>query len=150
MFAAPLTAVYGILKHHFSAELPGSPKPRLLKRNKTTIWIPREGISLAMILVSVAVSSSWFAYGLVIWDKFVAIPNGLGLLMCLIQYGVWSISYPSAVVPYETGGVANSNSSSRIESRNTLLQFFKHQPENQDPLLIKPNSIAPAIEMKSF
>ena len=70
-------------------------------------------------------------YGLVIHDKFVAIPNGLGLLMCLIQYGVWSISYPSATttISYETAGVANSNSSSRAESRNALLQFFKHQPE---------------------
>lgn len=152
MFAAPLAAVYGILKNHFSTELPGSPKPRLLRRNRTTIWVPREGISLAMIIVSVAVSGSWLAYGLVIHDKFVAIPNGLGLLMCLIQYGVWSISYPSAAatISYETAGVANSNSSSRAESRNALLQFFKHQPENRDPLLVKPNSISPAIEMKNF
>jgi len=150
MFAAPLTAIYEILKTHFSAEIPGSPKPILLNRNRTSIWVPREGISLAMILVSVAVSGSWFAYGVVIRDKFLAIPNGLGLLMCLIQYGVWSISYPSAIDPTESSGVANSNNSSRAESRNTLLRFFKHQPENQDPLLAKPNSIAPAIEMKSF
>lgn len=149
MFAAPLSAIFGILKQHFSAELPGSPKTFLLKRNRTSIWVPREGISLAMIVVSVAVSGSWLAYGLVIRDKFVAIPNGLGLIMCLIQYGVWSISYPSAIVPSEISGVANSNSSSRAESRNTL-HFFKHLPENQDPLLVKPNSIVPAIEMKNF
>lgn len=149
MFAAPLTAIFGILKQHFSAELPGSPRPRLLKRNRTSIWMPREGISLAMILVSVAVSGSWFAYGLVIRDKFVAIPNGLGLIMCLIQYAVWSISYPSEI----NSGVANSNSSSRAESRNALLNVFKHLPENQnqDPFLAKPNSIVPAaIEMKNF
>lgn len=151
MFAAPLTAVFGILKQHFSAELPGSPKPRLLKRNRTNVWVPREGISLAMILVSVAVSGSWFAYGLVITDKFVAIPNGLGLIMCLVQYGVWSISYPSSIVPSDFSGVANSNSSSRIDSKNNgLVRAFKHLPENQDPLLAKPNSIVPAIEMKNF
>ena len=150
MFAAPLTAIYEILKQHFSAEIPSSPKPRLLKRNRTSLWVPREGISLAMILVSVAVSGSWFAYGLVIRDKFVAIPNGLGLIMCLIQYGVWSISYPSAISAFETSGVANSNNSSCSESKNTLIHFFKHQPENQDPLILNPNSIVPAIEMKNF
>lgn len=150
MFAAPLTAIYGILRQHFSQEIPGSPKPRLLNRKRASVWIPRDGISLSMIIISATVSSSWFFYGLVIRDKFVAIPNGLGLLMCLIQYGVWSISYPTEIVS-ELSGVANSNNSSRAESRNSLLSFFKQQPDtNRDPLLLRPNSVAPIIEMKNF
>lgn len=150
MFAAPLTAVYEIIKQHFNQQVPGSPKPRLLNRKRTSIWIPREGISLTMIIISSAVSGSWFAYGLVIRDKFVAVPNGLGLLMCLIQYGVWSISYPSELISY-CSGVANSKNSSRTESRNSLLTFFKQQPDtNRDPLLLRPNSVTPIIEMKSF
>lgn len=153
MFAAPLTAVFGILKHHFSAE---APKTVLLNRNRTSRWVPREGISLAMILVSSAVSSSWFAYGLAIRDKFVAIPNGLGMLMCLVQYGVWSISYPVdlASVDEPAFGVANSNNSSRAESRNRLLRYFKQEntgTPNRDPLMAaRPNTVAPIIELKQF
>lgn len=159
MFAAPLTAIFGILKHHFSAE---APKTVLLNRKRTSRWVPREGISLAMILVSSAVSGSWFAYGLVIRDKFVAIPNGLGLLMCLIQYAVWSISYPistMSAVEEPSFGVANSNNSSRAESRNGLLRYFKQQQQqqenngdvNRDPLMAaRPNTVAPIIEMKQF
>lgn len=150
MFAAPLTAIYGILRNHFSKEIPGSPKPHYLNRKRTSIWVPREGITLSMIIVSASVSSSWFIYGLLIRDKFVVIPNGLGFLMCLIQYGVWSISYPSALES-DISGVANSNNSSRAESRNSLLSFFKQHPDsNRDPLLLRPNSVAPIVEMKNF
>lgn len=159
MYASPLTAVFGILKHHFSAE---APKTVLLNRKKISRWVPREGISLGMILVTLAVSSSWLAYGLVIGDKFVAIPNGLGVFMCLIQYGVWSISYPVAsssngAIPLDGPiyGIANSNSSSRAESRNGLLRYFKQDHHsatpNQDPLMAaRPNTVAPIIEMKQF
>ena len=151
MFAAPLTALFSIVKHHFLMETPGSTKPVLLNRKKTSIWVPREGITLGMILISSAVSLSWFVYGLLLHDKFVAIPNGLGLLMCLLQYGVWSFSYPS-VLPDAVSGVANSNNSSRAESRNALLSFFKQSPEiaNRDPLLSRPNTVTPIIEMKHF
>jgi hypothetical protein len=150
MFAAPLTAIYSIIKHHFMAENPGSPKRIFLNRKKTSIWVPREGITLGMILISSLVSFSWFVYGFLVHDKFVVIPNGLGLFMCLIQYAVWSFSYPSHTP--DVSGVANSNSSSRAESRNTLLRFFKHSPEtlNRDPLMSRPNTVAPIIEMKHF
>ena len=150
MFAAPLTAIYSIVKHHFMAEIPGSPKRVLLNRKKTSIWIPREGITLGMILISSAVSFSWFIYGFMVHDKFVIIPNGLGLLMCFIQYAVWSFSYPSDVS--DVLGVANSNNSSLAESKNALLRFFKHSPEtsNRDPLLSRPNTVTPIIEMKHF
>lgn len=148
MFAAPLTAIYSIIKHHFMSD--SSPKPVLMNRRKASIWLPREGITLGMILISFSVSLSWFVYGLMVHDKFVAIPNGLGMLMCAIQYVVWSFSYPS-VLP-EVSGVANSNNSSRAESSNALLRFFKHSPEsaNRDPLLSRPNTVAPIVEMKNF
>lgn len=150
MFAAPLTAIYSIVKYHFVTETSGLSKRILLNRKKTSIWVPREGITLGMILVSTAVSLSWFIYGFMVQDKFVVIPNGLGLLMCSIQYALWSFSYPSDFT--DVSGVANSNSSSRAESRNTLLRFFKHSPEisNRDPLLSKPNTVTPIIEMKHF
>ena len=157
MFAAPLTAIYGIIRQNLANNelyIPGSPKPRLLNKKRTSIWVPREGLSLGMIIISLAVSGSWIAYGLVIHDKFLVIPNGLGLLMSMIQYSVWSFSYPSMLSDLD--GVANSNSSSRATSKNALLQFFKHHPEDsdpsphRDPLLRRPNSISPIIEMKTF
>lgn len=150
MFAAPLTAMYSIIKHHFMAEVPGSPKRILLNRKKTSIWVPREGITLGMILISSSVSLSWFVYGFMVQDKFVIIPNGLGLSMCFLQYAVWSFSYPSSIP--DVSGVANSNNSSRAESSNALLRFFKHSPEtsNRDPLLNRPNAVTPIIEMKHF
>lgn len=138
MFAAPLTAIYGILRNHFSEELN---EPPILTRKRMNIWLPREGLSLGMIIISLAVSGSWFTYGLVIQDKFVVIPNGLGLFMSFLQYSVWSISYPT-VRNDLFSGLANSNTSSRAESRKALL--------NCDPFLrTNPNSVAP-IEMKSF
>ena len=135
MFAAPLTAIYGILRNHFSG---GLNKPR----KRMNIWLPRDGLALGMILISLAVSGSWFAYGLVIQDKFVVIPNGLGLLMSFLQYSVWCISYPTGGDD-SFSGAANSNTSSRAESRKALL--------NCDPFLRRPNpnSVAP-IEMKIF
>ena len=150
MFAAPLTAIYGIVKNRFSQEISGSPKPLHINRKRRSIWAAREGISLSMIIVSTAVSGSWFAYGLVLHDKFVAVPDGLCLLLCLIQYVVWSVSYPTVSLS-DISGVADSNNSSRVDSHNSLLGFFKQQPDtNRDPLLLRPNSIAPVIEMKNF
>lgn len=147
MFAAPLIAIFSIVKNHFMAD---EPKRVLLNRKRTSIWLPREGITLGMILISCAVSLSWFIYGLLLPDKFVVIPNGLGTLMCLVQYVVWSFSYPSEI--HESPGIANSNNSSAAASSNGLLRFFKHSPEpaNRDPLLNRANTITPIIEMKHF
>lgn len=154
MFASPLSAVFSIIKRHYSAG--DSHSDLLLNRKKTSIWVSREGISLGMILTSLSVSLSWFLYGLCIRDTFVVIPNGLGMLMCAMQYAVWSISFPAKPNNNDSFGVANSNSSSRADSRASFLRLFKYGGEdrfdsNRDPLLTaRPNSVTPIIEMKSF
>ena len=151
MFASPLSAIYSIIKRHFSSDNSHS-ELLLLNRRRASVWIPREGISLQMILISLSVSASWFLYGLCIRDTFVMIPNGLGMFMCSLQFAVWSISYPAKPL---ASNHSESNSSSRSESKNSLLRLFKYGEDgfdpNRDPLLAtRPNSVTPIIEMKRF
>jgi hypothetical protein len=149
MYAAPLSALFGILKRHFSAEEPSSPKPKLLNRKKTSIWAPREGLSLGMIIVSLAVSGSWVAYGLSISDKFVFIPNILGMIMSTIQYFVWLVCYPSDTPAGVETSVAYSNSSCPESGLTFKQQSFRSSTPARDPLLNHPPSTS-SIEMKSF
>lgn len=139
MFTAPLVALYHILQHHFSGT---NPPAKYLNRSRASIWQPREGLSLGMIAVSLAVSGSWLLYGWCIGDAYVSLPNGLGLIMSGLQLCVWSIAYPSSV-NNDLQASTSSTSSSLAGSQNALLTELK------DPFL-KPNSVAPFIEMKRF
>lgn len=150
MFASPLVALWAILRHHFSLnEDDPMFRPHLLNRNKVSIWIPREGLSLGMIGISLAVSLSWLTYGLVISDKFVLIPNAMGAVLSVIQFAVWSFSYPTES-SFSTADDLSSNSSSLCESQNALLPNLKrHTPLLFRDPLTRPNTVVP-IEMKRF
>lgn len=142
MFTAPLVALYHILQHHFS----GTSHPaKYLHRSRASIWQPREGLSLGMIAISLAVSGSWLLYGRCIGDAYVSLPNGLGLIMSGLQLCVWSIAYPSSSGSFNNDLQASTSSasSSLAGSQNALLTELK------DPFL-KPNSVAPFIELKRF
>ena len=137
MFAAPLVALLHILQRHFS--LKASPKSGRSAASAASIWTPREGLSLAMIGVSCTVSGAWLLYGWVIGDAFLSVPNGLGLLMSGLQLCVWSFAYPDEAGLGTAGKGQSSTSSSLSASQNA----------SKDPFL-KPNSVAPFIELKHF
>lgn len=90
MFAAPLVALVHIVQHRLRA----GETPRGVERRPLSIWLPRAGLSLPMIAVTMLLSVSWVAYGLSIADAFVVIPNGLGVLLTLLQLAVWAVSSP--------------------------------------------------------
>lgn len=140
MFAAPLVALYHILQHHFAGP---NHQSKRVNRSRTSIWQPREGLSLGMIMVSLALSGSWLVYGWSIGDAYVSLPNGLGLIMSGLQLCVWSIAYPQSSTVVGEIPSSSSTSSSLAGSQNALLTELK------DPFL-KPNSVAPIIELKRF
>ncbi len=133
MFGAPLVALFHIFQHHFTA------KPKANRSlTAASIWTPREGLSLGMIGVSCLVSGSWLLYGVAIGDAFLSVPNGLGLLMSGLQLCVWCFAFPDEVQTGATRGDASTSSSLSVS-----------KTASKDPFL-KPNSVAPFIELKRF
>ncbi len=141
MFAAPLVALLHILQRHFSA-VAASNTAAAAAQKKSSIWCPREGLSLTMIGISCCVSGGWLLYGRVIGDAFLSVPNGLGLLMSGLQLAVWSFARPDSQVfsGLKRAGEPSSTSSSLSASQTNT---------SKDPFL-KANSVAPFIELKRF
>jgi hypothetical protein len=124
MYAMPLASLIEAAQRIFGRSKPAFNGTIGKMAQAQSIWEQRDGISLGMVLVTMGVSGTWAAYGWILSDQYVFIPNGLGLLLSGLQFVLWMHSI--------------EKEPSSLPSLSTVPSFYSnsHPDQQNDPLLL--------------